>query len=148
MASAAPLVKVLEPAAATTFDSLPPGSFDIVWAEGSIYVVGFEKGLKEWGRLLKPGGFLAVHDEAGDVAGKLAQIADCGYELIDYFTLDEEVWWNEYYAPLERWVNGIQNECGDNPGALAVLDKEQHEIDMFKSNPARFISVFFVMRKM
>jgi len=126
---------------------LPAESFDIVWAEGSIFVVGFEKGLKEWGLLLKPGGFLAVHDEAGDVAEKLEQISNCGYELIDYFTMDENVWWNEYYASLERWVSGIRNECGDSPEALEVLDKEQREIDMFKSEPARFKSVFFVMRK-
>ena len=33
-------------------------SFDIIWAEGSIYVVGFERGLREWRRFLKPGGFI------------------------------------------------------------------------------------------
>ena len=40
----------------------PDESFDIIWAEGSIWVIGFEKGLKEWRRLLKPSGFLVVHD--------------------------------------------------------------------------------------
>lgn len=33
-------------------------SFDIIWAEGSLPVIGFERGLKEWRRLLKPGWFL------------------------------------------------------------------------------------------
>jgi len=29
-------------------------SFDIIWSEGSIYIIGFESGLREWKRLLKP----------------------------------------------------------------------------------------------
>ena len=37
-------------------------NFDIIWSEGSIYIIGFEKGLKEWRGLLKPKGFLAVHE--------------------------------------------------------------------------------------
>jgi ubiquinone/menaquinone biosynthesis C-methylase UbiE len=36
----------------------PDHEFDLIWAEGSIYHIGFAKGLKEWGRLLKPGGLL------------------------------------------------------------------------------------------
>ena len=34
-------------------------SFDIIWAEGSIYIIGFKRGLREWRRLLKPYGFFA-----------------------------------------------------------------------------------------
>ena len=37
-----------------------PGSFDLIWSEGSIYVIGFEAGLREWRRLLVPGGHVAV----------------------------------------------------------------------------------------
>ena len=35
-------------------------SFDIIWAEGTIYIIGFKKGLKEWKRILKPNGIIAV----------------------------------------------------------------------------------------
>ena len=33
-------------------------SFDIIWAEGSVYPIGFERGLREWRPLLRPGGFI------------------------------------------------------------------------------------------
>ena len=53
-------------------------SFDIIWAEGSIAVVGFKTGLKEWRRFLKPNGFLVVHDEIGNITEQLEQISSCG----------------------------------------------------------------------
>ena len=37
----------------------PSGSFDLVWCEGAIYVVGFT-GLREWRHLLAPGGHIAL----------------------------------------------------------------------------------------
>lgn len=42
--------------------SLPfaEASFDLLWAEGSIYNIGFEKGLTQWRRFLKPDGFIAI----------------------------------------------------------------------------------------
>ena len=49
----------------------PDESFDIIWSEGSIFPVGFEKGLQEWKRFLKPGGYMAVHDGKGNITEKL-----------------------------------------------------------------------------
>jgi len=34
----------------------PSGSFDVVWCEGAIFIIGFEKGLREWRPLLVDGG--------------------------------------------------------------------------------------------
>jgi ubiquinone/menaquinone biosynthesis C-methylase UbiE len=125
----------------------PEESFDIIWAEGSIAVLGFERGLREWGKLLKPGGFLAVHDEKGDIGEKLEQISNCGYDLLGYFKLDEQTWRKEYYAPLRKLVDQTRTQYADDPSALALLDKEQQELEFFNKNPARCCSVFFIMRK-
>lgn len=70
----------------SVFDmDFPPRSFDVIWSEGSIYTVGFEKGIWEWKRFLKPAGFMVVHDEQGNVKDKLKEISSCGYELLGYF---------------------------------------------------------------
>lgn len=122
-------------------------SFDIIWAEGSISRIGFERGLKEWRRFLKPNGFLVIHDEVGNIAEKLEQISSCGYDLLGYFVLGEETWWNEYYAPLEKRIHKIRMKHADNPKTIAVLDAEQREIEMVKQNPGRYCSVYFVMKK-
>jgi len=125
----------------------PDESFDIIWAEGSISVIGFTRGLTEWRRFLKPSGFLIVHDDIVNITKKLEQISSCGYDLLEYFILGEDTWWIEYYAPLEKRINEIRTKHTDDPEVLAALDKDQQEIDTFKKNPRRYGSVFFIMRK-
>ena len=39
---------------------LPDATFDVVWSEGSIYLLGFKTGLQRWRRLLRPHGWMAV----------------------------------------------------------------------------------------
>jgi len=125
----------------------PDESFDIIWTEGGIFVIGFEKGIKEWRRFIKPNGFLIVHDEIGEIPKKLKTISVCGYKLIEHFVIPEDIWWNEYYCPLEKRIQKLRKKYRDDPDALAILDKEQHWVDEFKKNPKYHGSVFFVMQK-
>lgn len=125
----------------------PVESFDIIWAEGSIATMGFERGLRKWRRLLRQGGFMVVHDERGDLRRKLSQVAASGYELLRYFSLDEETWRKEYYIPVQRLIRETRMECADDPQTIAFLDEQQKEIDWFKNNPGQCSSVFFILRK-
>ena len=146
----------------------PDASFDIIWAEGSIFIIGFERGLKEWRRFLKPNGCLVVHEMTwlrpdppqeiydywkeyypgiSTVEENLEQIPGYGYELIGHFTLPENAWWIEYYGPLEKRTQELRLKYIDDPKALVVLDKEQREIDMFKKYHKWYGSAFFVMQK-
>ena len=122
-------------------------SFDIIWSEGSIYVIGFKRGLQEWKRFLKPNGLMVIHDEKGNVTQKLEQIFSCGYDLLGYFILSEDTWWAEYFAPIEKLISEIQAKYSDDPEVLEELHNAQREVDMFKKNPERNSSVCFVMRK-
>jgi ubiquinone/menaquinone biosynthesis C-methylase UbiE len=146
----------------------PDESFDIIWAEGSIYIMGFERGLTGWRRLIKPEGFLVVHEmtwlrpdppqeiyiywkefypEIKTVAENKELILKSGYTLLGQFTLPEDAWWIEYYNPLEERINNLREKYIDDPEALAVLDNEQREIDMYKKYYQWYGSVFFVMQK-
>jgi len=122
-------------------------SFDIIWSEGSIYAIGFERGLRGWRRFLKPCGFMVVHDEQGNVKEKLEQISNCGYELLGYFILSKETWWTEYFAPLEKLIVESRTRYIDDPKILEELHQAQVELDMFNKNPERNSSACFVMKK-
>jgi len=121
-------------------------SFDVIWAEGSISRIGFERGLREWRRLLKPKGYLVVHDEMKNIKKKLEVIPGCGYDLLGYFPLREDVWWIEYYGPLEKRVQELSAKYAEDPEILRVLDRKRDEVEMAKRNPRDYCSVFFVMR--
>jgi ubiquinone/menaquinone biosynthesis C-methylase UbiE len=127
--------------------SFPDQSYDIIWSEGAIYPIGFERGLREWRRLLKPGGFMVVHDEQGNVEEKLVQIARCGYDLLGYFLLSQETWWQEYFAPLERLVDEFQARHAADPAVCEELGQARRELDMFNKSPERNSSVYFVLKK-
>jgi len=148
--------------------NFPEESFDILWAEGSIFIIGFERGLKEWRRFLKPKGFLGGHEmtwlksdppqEISDywkkvypgiktIPENLELIPGCGYRHIGYFPLPEDAWWDEYYHPLERRIQSLRKKYANNPKALAILNNEQLEIDLFRKYSQWYGSVFYVMQK-
>jgi ubiquinone/menaquinone biosynthesis C-methylase UbiE len=126
---------------------LPDESFDIIWTEGSIWIIGFEKGLKEWRKLLKPEGFLVVHDETKTVSHKLKNIPSYGYKLIGNFQLPENAWWTEYYKPIERRIKGLDLKFKNNSKALKILKELRNEIGSIKSNPKEYSSAFYIMQK-
>jgi len=143
-------------------------SFDIIWAEGSIFIIGFERGLNEWRRFLKPNGFLVVHEMTwlrpdppqeifdywkssypgiSSVSENLERLRGCLYHLIGHFTLPEDAWWLEYYRPLEKRIRQLRVKYVDDSETLVVLDKEQREIDLYRKYHKWYGSVFFVMKK-
>ncbi len=122
-------------------------SFDLIWSEGSIYVPGFKAGLNKWRRFLKPGGFMVIHDERGDIDEKLRHIVNCGYEILDYFILDRDIWWNEYYSPLEGEIRKLQNRYSDESDIRIKFAKDLREIELFKKGPEKFESAFFIIQK-
>ncbi|HEX78816.1 MAG TPA: class I SAM-dependent methyltransferase [Dehalococcoidia bacterium] len=123
----------------------PDRSFDIIWSEGSIYAIGFKKGLQKWKRFLKPYGFMVVHDEKGNVSKKVEQIQKCNYTLLDYFVLSQETWWSEYFAPLEQLIAEYRTIL-TTPQLPKGLRQAQGELDMFKRHPERNSSVCFILK--
>ncbi|NEP14938.1 MAG: methyltransferase domain-containing protein [Symploca sp. SIO2C1] len=132
--------------------SFPQVTFDLLWAEGSIYIIGLEKGLKQWRTLLKPGGYLIVSELVWlqsqppktiqifweenypgmrTLEEVLNLIPECGYHLIGHFTLPEKGWWN-YYLPLQAKINHLCQTYNNNSEALAILKNEQREIEMYR----------------
>lgn len=146
----------------------PDASFDIIWSEGSIFVVGLEKGLRDWRRLIRSNGFLIVHEMTWlrpdppqeiverwqkvypgirTAAQVIQLIPRFGYTLVGYFLLPEDFWWHEYYEPLQARILKLQRRYATDPEALTILDRQQQEVDLYRRNARWYGSAFFVMQR-
>lgn len=159
-------VKVMK---GSMFDmDFPNESFDVIWSEGSIHIIGFERGLKEWRRFIKSGGFLVIHemtwlcpDPPQEIADHwqgiypgirtapeyTSQIPAYGYVLIDHFLLPEYVWWRDYYGTLEARITDLRSKYSADQQVQKILDKEQREVDLFKKYSKWYGSAFYLMQK-
>jgi len=145
-----------------------PGSFDVLWSEGAIYILGFERGLREWRPLLKKGGYLAVTELSWLKADppaeaktfwnenypriqtreeNLALLQKAGYYEAGHFALPESAWWQDYYSPLEKRIGMLTEQYRHNDEALAFLDNSQREIDLYRKYSEWYGYVFYVMQK-
>lgn len=121
-------------------------TFDIVWSD-AIQVVGFKKGIKEWRRLIKPNGFLVIHDSKIDFENKLESICESGYKLLDYFIIDRDIWFKEYFLPLSEAVDQVRKFCKLDSETISEIEKYQNQLNEFEKNPELNESVFFIMQK-
>jgi len=148
--------------------NFPDESFDVIWSEGSINVIGFERGLEEWRRFIKSSGFLVVHemtwlrpDPPQEIVDRwqsvypgirtaqeyTSQIPAYGYALINYFLLPEDTWWRDYYGPLETRIAELRNKYQKDRQVQELLDREQREVDLFKRHSRWYGSAFYMMKK-
>ncbi|HUU44873.1 MAG TPA: methyltransferase domain-containing protein [Acidobacteriota bacterium] len=125
----------------------PPNTFDVIWTEGAISYIGFERGLSEWHRLLMPEGYLVVHDAVSDLQRKIELTHTCGYTILGQFELPPDIWWNEYYAPLKRELETLKGAGSLDQRVANEMKTAEREIAEFDSESDRFSSVFFVLKR-
>ncbi|AXG81061.1 bifunctional class I SAM-dependent methyltransferase/N-acetyltransferase [Streptomyces paludis] len=122
----------------------PDRSFDLIWAEGSVYTVGFDVALNAWRRLLAPGGIVVVTEIEWTVTAPAAAARAywdaayplrtraantdaaqaAGYRLLAHRPLPESDWWDGYYTPLSRRIVRADPRRPGMPQALAAARAE------------------------
>ena len=146
--------------------SFAEATFDLIWSEGAIYLLGFEPGLQAWRKFLKPGGFIVASectwltatpsDEArefwdaaypamGTVASNCEAAVRAGYEIIGTHVLPEKDWWTEYYTPMRARIVEMRETYGEE--AEGVLAEAETEIALLERNPGQYSYVFYVLKK-
>ena len=143
-------------------------SLDLVWGEGSIYIMGFEKGLEKIRPLLKENGIVVLSDmnylkegtpeeldnflktECPDIISieeNIDLINRSGFKLIDHFELERKGHWHNYYAPLEENTFQFAHKYEGNQDADTLVESIQEEIDLYKKYPDYYGYVFYIMQK-
>ena len=142
-------------------------SVDLIWSEGAIYIIGFEKGLCAWRPFLKSGGYMAVTElswiktdppeEVKSFWGKgypgmkrmednLATIREAGYKEVGHFVLPESSWWDNYYGPMQKKLESLRRKYAGDEAARQPLDETQQEIEMYQRYSAWYGYVFYLMQ--
>lgn len=147
-----------------------PGSFDLIWCEGAAYIMGVDKALAAWKRLLRPGGCLAfsdavwLSDEARDsapdevrafwaegypamrTAGETVAAAEAlGYRSLGCFTIATRCW-DDFYADVERRLEEVEPRYGHDPDGRAIIDATRREIALYRKHPELYGYAFHVLR--
>lgn len=122
-------------------------SFDIIWAEGSLFIMGFKQSLSDWYQLIKPRGFLVVHDGMDAIDKKLEMISGLGYLLINHFTITETQWWTTYFSPLKDLIKRYEQQSHTDEKLYALLLKDKAEVSLYESDPSAQSSFYAIMQK-
>jgi len=145
-----------------------PKSFDLIWSEGALYIMGFETGLKQCHELLKDKGYVAVSElvwlkpdppqeikEAHQaeyppmtsIDENLKKIEHCGFKNIGHFTLPNSSWTDNYYGPMAKKIKQLKKKYAKNNEALQAIDLAEIEIYLFDTYSAYFGYEFYIMQK-
>lgn len=93
-----------------SMDDLPfeKETLDLIWSEGAIYNIGFQRGLNEWREYLKKGGYVAVSEVSWFTDWRPAEIND---------------FWMDAYPEIDTIPNkaGQMQKAGYVPVANFIL---------------------------
>jgi len=143
--------------------------YDVIWSEGAIYNIGFEKGINDWRRFLKPDGLLVVSEitwmtndrpleiqkhwqseypEIDTASSKINILEKSGYSPIAYFVLPERCWLENYYRPIQSSFAKFLDRNSYSKEAEAIVEVEKKEIALYEKYKAYYSYGVYVARKL
>ena len=148
-----------------TFDE---NYFDVIWSEGAIYNIGFEKGLSLWRKYLKANGYIAVseiswltdtrpeeieqygvnaYSEIDTIENKLSVIEKCGYTSVAHFALDDKCWIDNYYQPLLENAEAFLKKYNYADEVKEFVEAGKVEADLYNRFKDYYSYVFYIVKK-
>ena len=141
---------------------------DLIWSEGAIAHIGFERGINEWRKFLKQGGYIAVSEatwfteerpaeiqtfwqdaypEIDLISTKVAQMQKAGYVPIATFILPENCWMEHFYAPLVDVQVQFLKKYPGNKAVEELIASERYETELYRKYKAFYGYVFYIGKK-
>lgn len=153
-----------------SMDDLPfqKEELDLIWSEGAIYNIGFERGLNEWRKYLKTGGYIAVSESAwfteerpaeihdfwmeaypqiDTIPNQVALIQKAGYLPVASFILPETCWTEHYFAPLVKAREKFLAKYPRNKTAEELVAMSHHEEELYRKYKEFYGYVFYIAKK-
>ncbi len=141
---------------------------DLIWCEGAIYNIGFERGVNEWRKFLKPGGFIAVSEASwfteerpaeieefwedaypgiDTIPRKLMQLQKAGYIPVAAFVLPENCWLEHFYHPQVSAKEEFLKKHAGNKAAEEFIANQRREAGLYNKYKEFYGYTFFIGKK-
>lgn len=153
-----------------SMDQLPfeTGTLDLIWSEGAVYNMGFQKGVIYWKDFLKSGGILVVSEiswttnqrpqeleefwngeypETDTASEKIKILEDAGYKVLGHFILPENCWMENYYEPLLKSHPHFLKEFGNCHTAHKIVATDLQEVEFYKKYKDYYSYGFYIAQK-
>jgi len=142
---------------------------DLIWSEGAIYNIGFERGLHEWRKFLKPGAYVAVSEaswfteerpveiddfwqaeypEIDTIPNKVAQMQKAGYIPVATFILPEQCWIENFYVPQVEVQRAFLEKNAGHETAGKFIANQQREAQLYYKYKDYYGYVFYIGKKL
>lgn len=142
--------------------------FDLMWSEGAIDSIGFEKGLIYWNCFLKKDGYIAVtcpswltneHPteiekfwvDAGSgldtIENNIFIMQKCGYSFVAAFTLPEKCWTDNYFIPRKAAEQALLTKYIGNKIVEASIENDKYEEELYAKYKQHYGYVFYIGKK-
>lgn len=143
-------------------------SLDLIWSEGAIYNIGFERGLNEWKQYLKQGGYIAVSEaswftaerpaeiddfwmahypEIDTIPNKVAQMQNAGYVPVATFILPEYCWTEHFFAPCCKIQEAFLKKHAGSQTAQELIAGQRHETELYYKYKEFYGYTFYIGKK-
>jgi SAM-dependent methyltransferase len=140
-------------------------TLDLIWSEGAIYNIGFQRGLNQWHKLLKKGAFIAVSEaswftekrpdeidrfwkeayaEIDLISTKVKQMEEAGYVPVATFSLPEPCWTDHFYTPQVAVQEKFLQRYPGNPKAAELVENQRREAELYHRYKAYYGYVFYI----
>jgi ubiquinone/menaquinone biosynthesis C-methylase UbiE len=153
-----------------SMDSLPykRKSFDLIWSEGAVYIMGFREGVKAWRKFLKDNGILVVseiswftdsrpeeleaywqnaYSQMNRIENKEKVLRKNGFNVLASFKLPEYCWVDNYYRPIQAHIPQFLERYDNNAKAKKLVDELVDEIEMYEKYREYYGYVFYIAQK-
>ncbi|AKB46610.1 ubiquinone/menaquinone biosynthesis methyltransferase [Methanosarcina sp. Kolksee] len=153
-----------------SMDNLPfqNDEFDLIWSEGAIANIGFEKGLNHWKRFLKKDGYIAVTYESwftderpaeiekwwldavpeiSTIGHNISIMQKTGYIPVAAFTLPETCWIDNYFIPQKARQEEFLKKHAGNKIVEDLIALMRREADLYSKYKQYYGYVFYIGKK-
>ncbi|OQY41246.1 MAG: hypothetical protein B6227_05780 [Fusobacteriia bacterium 4572_74] len=140
-------------------------TFNLIWSEGAIYIMGLANGLKHWKLFLKKGGIIsfshiswiqdnpsmelldyweANYPQIRTLDENKKIIDEGGYEIKDYFILPSTDWTENYYDDMADRLKELEKRELSEKEKM-VINMHWEEIEIYKKYGEYYGYVFFII---